>query len=247
VPEYDAFGREIGEDPLKAFRGPAPAPAPPRPEPVVAAPEAVVLTPEPETAVVPRVPRRRPPLRAARWIVSLVALGIGLAAVGNVGVQVGGGVKDIVDEFPSEVAPPASNVTGITGESMIRQANFETAMTALARSHLGKPLTMRVAPDRIDATLVRGNRLHQVRVTPGGELNELANGAAAASTRTIPYKAIDVTAPERLVRAGATQKVPASRIDYLVITAGPPPNWAAYYKGGRIVIGDQHGHKLRVL
>jgi hypothetical protein len=41
--------------------------------------------------------------------------------------------------------------------------------------------------------------------------------------------------------------VPAAGIDYLVITPGPPVSWAAYYKGGRIVVGDAHGRKTRVL
>jgi hypothetical protein len=56
-----------------------------------------------------------------------------------------------------------------------------------------------------------------------------------------------VSAPERLARAGATRKVPARHIDYLVLSPGPPVAWGAYYKGGRIVLGDAHGHQQRVL
>jgi hypothetical protein len=240
VPEYDAFGREIGDDPLQAFRTAPAAPVPPKP----VVPEAVVAAP-PKEIVVPRR-RARPRVRYVRWIIVLALLGVGLATVGSVGVQVGGDVKDFVDEFPTESAPPASEVTGITGDSLIRRENFSRAMAALAGVGLGKPMTMRVAPDRIDATLIQGKRIHQIRITADNELSELAS-AAAASTRTIPYKAIDPTAPARLVKAGATAKVPASQIDYLVITPGPPHSWAAYYKGGRIVIGDAHGHKQRVL
>ena len=106
---------------------------------------------------------------------------------------------------------------------------------------------MRVAPDRIDATLVgRDGRLHQVQITPGGELRELASSDGVPGRR-IAYEAIDPAAPERLVRAGATKKSPAASIDYLVLTAGPPVSWGAYYKGGRIVLGDAHGRKQRVL
>jgi hypothetical protein len=105
---------------------------------------------------------------------------------------------------------------------------------------------MRVAPDRIDATLVGKGRLHQIRITADGELRELAS-ADAAPGHTIPYTAIDPVAPERLVKAGATKQVPARRIDYLVVSPGPPVSLGAYYKGGRIVIGDAHGHRQRVL
>jgi hypothetical protein len=261
VPEYDAFGREIGEEPLKAFGAgaPAPAPPPPRPEPVVdeteawSGPQPVAATPDPAPTPAPAPsqpqparPRRRRRRGSARLIVVLAALGVGLYAVGNVGVKVEGGIEGIVDEFPSDTTPPTTDVTGITGDSLIRKDHFASAIATLRSSGLGRPLTMRVAPDRIDATLIAGNRLHQVRIAPGGELNELASGDAAPG-RTIPYKAIDTSAPERLVKAGATKQVPARRIDYLVLSAGPPIFLGAYYKGGRIVIGDAHGHKQRVL
>jgi hypothetical protein len=221
VPEYDAFGREIGDDPLKSFSG-----APPRPEPVVSAP--------------PPTPSRRRRRGSARWLVVAAVLGVGLVTVANVGVKVEGGIEDVVEGVGA--APP----TGVKGDSLIREANFAMAVAVLKSSGLGKPLTMRVAPDRIDATLVSNGRMHEVQVTPSGELHENAV-VAAPPGRTIPYAAIDTAAPQRLVRAGATKQVPAGRIDYLVVTAGPPVSWGAYYKGGRIVIGDAHGRKQRVL
>jgi hypothetical protein len=251
VPEYDAFGREIGDDPLKELR--PSAPAPPRPEPVVREPEAPrpeAPQPEPVATAPPRIdfvrPSRRRRRGTARLIVALVAAGIALYAVGNVGVKVDGGIQDIVDEFPSDTTPPTTDATGITGDSLIRKDHFASAIAALRGSGLGRPLTMRIAPDRIDATLIGAGRLHQIRITPSGELNELASGDAAPG-RTMSYAAIDTAAPQRLVRAGATKKVPAARIDYVVISAGPPMFLGAYFKGGRIVIGDAHGRKQRVL
>jgi hypothetical protein len=231
VPEYDAFGREIGDDPLKPFR-PSATPAPPEPAPRLA-------------PIRPRAPRRRRG-GTARLVLILAVLAAGLFAVGNVGVKVEGGIQDVVDGMPSTEVPAQRAVTGIGGDSLIRKENFANAVATLAGAGLGRPLTMRVAPDRIDATLIASGRLHQVQITPGGELNELASGDAAPG-RTIAYKAIDTSAPERLVRAGATKKVLARRIDYLVITAGPPVGWGAYYKGGRVVLGDAHGRKQGVL
>jgi hypothetical protein len=255
VPEYDPFGREIGEDPLKAFRASRPQPQP-RPAPEAepdSEPEAVVAWPDPEPKPVAASPQPaaqrlefvRPRSRRsgglARLIVVLAVLGVAGIALVNVGTKVEGGLDDFVGSLPAEDPP----VTGIKGDSLIRRANFADAVATLAGSGLGRPLTMRVAPDRIDATLIaKGGRLHQVQITPDGALHELASSAGAPG-RTIAYAAIDPAAPERLVRAGATKQVPAGRIDYLVITAGP--QWGAYYKGGRIVIGDAHGRKQRVL
>jgi hypothetical protein len=239
VPEYDAFGREIGEDPLEAF---APAAPTRRPEPEVAwpdpepAPEPVVAAPRPAP---PEFVRSRRPRSGglARVVVILAVLCAGGVALVSAGTTVDGGVEDIAG------TSPATGAGG--GGSLIRRASFAGAVRTLAGAGLGRPLTMRVAPDRIDATLVaRGGRVHQVQITAGGALRELASGAGAPA-RTIPYVAIDPAAPQRLVRAGATKRVPAGSIDYLVLTAGP--QWAAYYKGGRIVIGDAHGRRQRVL
>ena len=191
-------------------------------------------------------PRRRRRGGMARLVLTLAILGgVGLAVV-NVGSRVEGGIDDIVDSLPTTVdpEPPA---TGITGDSLVQRSNFAAAVASLKSAGLGRPLSMRVAPDRIDATLLTtGGRLHQVQVTPDGELRELAS-SDGPQAHTVPYAAIDPAAPERLVRAGATRKFPARSIDYLVLSAGPPVSWGAYYKGGRIVLGDAHGRKQRVL
>jgi hypothetical protein len=252
VPKYDAFGREIGEDPLKQLRTSAPARPEPevraadvRPDPVpVVASEAPVAAESPQRIEFVRPRRRRGWM--ARLVLTLAILGgVGLAVV-NVGSRVEGGIDDIVDGLPTTVdpEPPA---TGVTGDSLVQRANFAAAVASLKSAGLGRPLSMRVAPDRIDATLLTtGGRLHQVQVTPDGELRELAS-SDGPQARTVAYAAVDPAAPERLVRAGATRKFPARSIDYLVLSAGPPVSWGAYYKGGRIVLGDARGRKQRVL
>jgi len=240
VPKYDAFGREIGDDPLKQLRTSAPA----RPEPAVEAVEARPDSGAPQPAFV-RPRRRRGGM--ARLVFTLAILGaVGLAVV-NVGTRVEGGIDDIVDRLPT-TDPAGPQATGVTGESLIRRANFAAAVDTLRTAGLGRPLSLRLAPDRIDATLLaKGGRLHQVQIQPGGELRELASSDGPAGAHTVAYAAIDPAAPERLVRAGATRKSPARSIDYLVLSAGPPAGWGAYYEGGRIVLGDAHGRRQRVL
>jgi hypothetical protein len=244
VPRYDAFGRKVGDDPLKQFRRSAPARPEPAPSVEVETEPVVAAGPLPTPTFV-RQRRRRGGM--ARLVITLAILGaVGLAVV-NVGTRVEGGIDDIVDRLPTTVdpEPPA---TGVTGGSLIRRANFAAAVATLHTAGLGRPLTLRLAPDRIDATLIaKGGRLHQVQIQPGGELRRLASSDGPAGARTVAYGAIDPAAPERLVRAGATKRFPARSIDYLVLTAGPPAGWGAYYQGGRIVLGDAHGRKPRTL
>jgi hypothetical protein len=242
VPEYDAFGREIGEDPLAAFRAPVtPAPAT-EPEVVVAEPEperpVAVAAPPPPQPVRPQRRRRRGGVASVLVLGAIIA-GVGLA--GNAAVEKGG---DIIQRItPEESGPPPA---GVQAGSLIRADNFDAALKTLQDAGLGRPVMLRVAPDRIDANLVKGRTLHIVRITPGGELQEF--GRSEAGTRgTVGYRAIDPSAPERLTRAGATRKQPARSIDYVVLTPGPPVTWGAYYKRGRIVIGDRHGRLQRVL
>jgi hypothetical protein len=254
VPEYDAFGREIGDDPLGALRASV-NPAPPKPQPEPPAPEAVqavVVEPEPEPAAPIAAAPQRPPIvrpqrRRRRGGVArlLVAVAI-VAAIGlvtNSAVEKG---SDIIKRItPDEAAPrPAA---GLRGASLIRQDNFAAAVKTLSAAKLGRPVSIRVAPDRIDATLVKGGTLHQVQITPGGELRELGSGGAPSTRAAVAYAAIDTAAPERLTRAGATPKQPARSIDYVLLTPGTPVTWGAYYKRGRIVIGDRHGRPQRVI
>jgi hypothetical protein len=207
---------------------------------VVAAPdpERVVAAPPPPQFVRPRR-RRRGGLAGLLVIVAIVAA-VGL--VGNAAVDKG---QDIIEQVtPQELAPPP---TGLQADSLIREENFADALNTLVTARKGQPLSMRVAPERIDASLVKGRKLHQVQITPDGALRELATTDAPGNLHPVAFSKIDPAAPERLTRAGATRKQPARSINYLVLTPTSPPTWGAYYKRGRIVIGDAHGKPQRVL
>jgi hypothetical protein len=256
VPEYDAFGREIGDDPLAGLRD-AVNPPPPKPnvevapepaEPVfTAGPEPVATAPEPSPAPVFVPPPQfvRPRRRRRGGLAGLLVIAAIVGAVGlvsNAAVEKG---RDIIDQVtPEEPVPPP---TGLQRDSLIQENNFASALRTLNAAKLGKPMAIRVAPDRIDATLVKGSKLHQVQITPDGALRELASSDAPATRSVVAYSSIDPAAPERLTRAGATKKQPARSINYVLLTPGPPITWGAYYKRGRIVIGDRTGHVQRVL
>jgi hypothetical protein len=255
VPEYDAFGREIDEDPLAALRkatvDPVPAPAA---APVTEAEAEAASVSEPEPAFEPPVPPPqqfvRPP-RRHRGLAALLVVGAVVAAVGwgasVVVVKVQDGLNGL-DGVIGDVAPEAVAPTGLQDRSLILRANFAGALATLRESGLGRPFSLRVAPDRIDATLIGdGGRMHQVQVNADGELRELGSTTGPAR-QTIAFNKIDPAAPERLVRGGAERAgVRARRIDYLVLIAVKPPSWGAYFKGGKIVMGDARGRPQRVL
>jgi hypothetical protein len=265
VPEYDAFGREIGEDPLKSLRENTNPASAERPRVEVAAPqteseteawsgahepEPVVAAPEPEPVFVPPPEFVRPRRRRSRGVglagLLVLAAGIGaIALVANSAVEKG---KDLIEqavpEFPDEESVAPTPV-GLEANSLIRRDNYAAALATLEESGLGRPTLLRIAPERIDAQLLDGDTIHVVQVTPDGELREFASSQGTG--RPLAYKSLDAGAPERLVRRGATGKSPPRNIDYLVVSPGPPTTVGAYFKNGRIVIGDAHGRPQRVL
>src|SRR3954447_19069434 len=117
MPEYDAFGREIGEDSLAAL-GWKPAPNPrehARPAPAspraaasgadagrtaqVAPPQGIGTQPrKPRAVSLPGVPRRR---RRGRAFSRLILLVVVLAVAGNLVARAGHDVRDAVRGLPS--------------------------------------------------------------------------------------------------------------------------------------------------
>jgi hypothetical protein len=256
VPEHDAFGRPIGEDPLAALRGAAEPdlaerrqPAPPEePQPIVAAaPEPAAA--EPAAAAPPRpvFVRRR---KRGRGVVLLLVFAIVIAGavpavVGVVAEDVRRQVEGVLPGPVEAAAPPV----GLESESMIRRANFADAMERLQELDLGRPANLRVAPERIDATLVtEGGRASQVQVRFDGDVQQFSTSDTGVSPQTVPFDRIDAGAPERLVRRGARRTgTPVRRIDYLVFGTGAGLPWGAYFKGGTIVQGDARGRPRRVI
>jgi hypothetical protein len=248
VPKYDAFGREIGDDPLAGLQEATNAvPVEEKratPEPVVATPEPAAARPEPVVAAPAPIqfvrPRRRRGGRGLAGLLVIVAIFGGLGLAANAVVEKS---EDLIERVTPEQPEPAP--TGLGNRSLVREANFTDAVQTLAKAGLGRPVAIRIAPDRVDATLLEGQKLHQVQITPDGELRELAS--TQGTGQPMPFSKVDPAAPERLVRAAATKKQPARSIDYVLINAGPPVTTGAYFKRGRIVIGDAHGRVQRVL
>lgn len=245
--------RDVGSAPVD--RGPATAPreapAPRRPR----------VRTEPGLTVVPRV------VGGCISFVAIVFVVGGCAIAGLVG-SIGEGV-DTFRSFstelsrttpaPPEDAPataptpaPTTGPRGLQRGSLLRRAAFSRAVTKLRGSGLGRPRSLRVAPDRIDTQLVtRTGRLRSVQIGIGGALRTLSTTSAGGfpGRNLVSLSAVDRGAPERLARAAARRsRLPSARIDYLVLAeVGGVPRWLVFFENGPAYQADRTGRIERSL
>ena len=177
----------------------------------------------------------------------MVVAGVNLLAAA------GSRVKDAVDDLPSLSVPkpaaPVADPVGLEAGSMIRPGNLRKALAELRRRDLGKLESLRLAPERIDATLLspRGT-LISVQLRHDGQFRQFSeSGPGFGGATTIPFGRLDPRAPQRLVRAAAERlgRSP-DQIDYLVpsISEGKV-YWGAYFKNGATFLGDARGRVIR--
>ena len=205
--------------------------------------------------------------RLVRAVIIIVVLFIVLGGV--IGALVGEGVER-ADDFTREFGSPDSQIPAVPGSderspsgraqatapgrglsitSLLRPAAFGKAMTRLRTGGYGRLTNLRVAPERIDASmLTKDGRLRQVQVAPGGAVRVIATSPSGfAGARTMTMQGIERNAPSRLTRSAAGRlKQPAGRVDYLVLSefAGTR-QWNVYFKGGQIFSADSHGRITR--
>jgi hypothetical protein len=236
VPEYDAFGREIGEDTLAGLGGDSRArarPAPeqePEPEPRDADPPP--RDPAPTFTVQrPSMPRRRSGAGVGCLIglviLAVVVVGPVIALVGFVD-DAGDTIDEITDTIDG-IAPDTDRVApvGVTGASMVSRANFAQAL--------------------VSAQLVKGSRQRNAQIDFEGDFERGALTRGAPVATALALKAIDPGAPARLVRGSRRFGTRPKGIDYLVLSpsAGAGARWVAYFKNGVYVEGDLRGKVVR--
>ena len=216
----------------------------------------------------PTRPARSKPV--GRLVRAVITLGVIVAVLGGlISVLVDEGVERadrFIDEFappdvqapsipgarddaPSEGSRPERTPRGVSTGSLLRPAAFGRAITRLRTGGYGRLGNLRVAPERIDATLVtKDGRLRQVQIVPGGAVRVIGTtGPSFSGAPTMPMKGIVASAPSRLTRSAAERLgVPASRVNYLVLSkfAGAR-QWNVYFKGGQIFSADARGRITR--
>jgi hypothetical protein len=206
----------------------------------------------------------------ARMVRALVVIVIVFAVLGGIiSTLVGEGV-DRADEFLRDLETPDVQVPAVPGSgerspsgreqatlparglsinSLLRPAAFGRAIRRLRTGGYGRLSHLRVAPDRIDATmLTKDGRLRMLQIVPGGRVNVLQTSPGGfTGAPTMALKGIDAGAPSRLTRSAAGRlEQPASRVDYLVLSdfAGTR-GWNVYFKGGQIFSADARGRITR--
>lgn len=150
---------------------------------------------------------------------------------------------------PARAAVP-TNPRGVGRGSLLRPYAFGAAIKRLRSSGLGRLANLRVAPERIDATLLtKAGSLRHVQIVPGGTLRKFGSAGATgfSGVPTMSLAGIDAGAPQRLTRSAAERlRVPASRVNYLVYTqVAGAGQWGVYFTGGQIVLGDAQGRITR--
>jgi hypothetical protein len=265
VTERDPFGRLPNEDPLAGLgsrtngteRLAASEPAASKPAATDQSPEkeAIPDRPRPPTSRRSIVASRLNPSQVAdagRWIVrAVVIVGVLVTIAGVAGTLLlaGKSVPDEVSDAPApRIAADRPLPRGLDPRSLLLRRNLVPALRRVRGSGLGQLRTLRVAPERIDATLLaRGGSLRAVRVRFDGRLSSLgatrASGAAAGRPPTIPFSRVDATAPSQLARGAAARvRRPVTAVDFVLLrNAGSSAPWTVVMRGGRRLRGDTRG------
>jgi hypothetical protein len=182
-------------------------------------------------------------------IAIIVVLLIGGAAiagvvslVNSVDVSTSGGGSIITVPKLTEGPQPK----GLGEGSLMRRADVAAALRRLSSDEGTKLTNLRLAPERIDATLLTSEgRLRHVQVKPGGKVERFGSdsGPGFDTVSTIPYARVNPGAPQRLARRGAEEiGVPLNELQYAVPTlSGDDLTWVVYFTRGRYVLGDARG------
>jgi len=233
VPEYDAFGREIGENTLSGLGGDgatAPAPAQPQAEPAPAAPpggwtqQAPPPRAEPEPSqvtfsvpegapvtVVPGGRRRR--AGGLGCLVALLILGVVVAGPVIALVTFVGSASDVIDDVTDAIDESTPDLpdlpdapaapTGIAGRSLIAEDNLAAALRRIEQDGFAKVERVTVWPERLGADTVKGGKGRSIEIRFDREVTRGDARPTTAPFGTIPLASIDPAAPTRLVRGSA--------------------------------------------
>jgi hypothetical protein len=271
--DRDAFGRKKGEDGLDglgwgssgtttpgSMSTPTAAPTPV--DPNMTTPPRPMATQSPTRRDMPVIVRDR--RGGGRWIfLAVVALSMGGAIVGLVN---GASTVDKI-KIPTFTVPDTSSSGNTSTTTAPQSADPESSkppkqveslklltpgglkagLKLLERDVPGKLESFRLAPDRIDVTVVRGSKRVIAQLTPDAEAVNVitTQDDPGGGFETTDYNQIDIGAPARLIRA-ADERTKESRdgVNYLLFGFAGEVGWNLYYKDGKFVKGDQHGRFL---
>jgi hypothetical protein len=187
---------------------------------------------------------------AGRWIVKVVVvLGVLAVIAGVAGALLLAQFGEVSQTPAPRIARIEPAPHGLDSRSLLLRRNLVPALQRLRASGLGQLRTLRIAPQRIDATLLaRDDRLRAVRLRFDGRLSGLgSSGAGAGRLVTIPFSRIDATAPSHLVRDAARRVGrPVTEVGFVFLrSAGSSQSWTVVMRGGGRFVADAHGRITR--
>lgn len=254
--ERDAFGRGHDEDPLAGVGRREPAfvatLAGHQRAPVTAeqptVPHRLAPGPSPETAELPVLarpaapvpPRARGRRRGGPRVMSRVLLLSIVAACVLIAPRAGSGVLDGIQDAIRGQGETITRTVPVEGGSLLRAGALQAALAGLPD---GDVVLLRVAPDRIDAQVRVGDRLHEVRVTSGGRVFDLPTPAAGRGARV----RVDANAPARIVRTAARRagRSAGDVASLLLVKVGGRTRWQLVFDDGLQYTASASGRQVR--
>lgn len=229
--KYDAFGRRIGEDTLadagwrtRDHQVPAPA--------LQVADHAPQLPGSPPARF--RRRRGRPGIVLIVTLMFFAVTGTGMFVAINA-------ISDAIDESIGEPAAPARPevvlperddlVRGLDPQSFLHPDRLARVLPEFQNA--GRPLVVRLAPDRIDVQALNGGQLDALQLDGDG-LRRLARSPGAGALPTFRWSEVDPEAPRRLMTAAERRySLHPNEVNYLLLMSfGGSLKWNAYYRGG---------------
>lgn len=241
--EKDAFGRDVGEDPLGAMGWE---------DTGIAAPP-TALAPESAPGAAPGTPRRAGVLRA------LISVVVVVAALGGVAViavpRVVDAVQSLEDELEDQPVvprgadePDATPPAGLQRGSLVLRGNLAPALRRLEqRSDGGRVRLLRIAADRIDAQVITPEqRLRNLQHRFTGETQVLSDTSAPGigTAATFAWDDVDPSAPRRIVERAVRGKS-SRELSYLVLLDTGRLRWSAFLDSGTGFTAGPDGRGVR--
>ena len=261
MPEYDALGREVGEDTLAGLRGERDdaASATPAPQPAQAQAQAPTRPGPARPPARPTFPGRRSGMGPLRFIPLVIVAVVVAGVIASASHTVRSVTQITVPDFHVPTVPhipvphtpvPGPAPTGLTGDSMLRPANLRHALAQLRAGRGARLRFLRVAPDRVDAQVSSsGGRLELLQVTPDSQVatRVSVSGGGPSAADTIPVRAVDPAAPARLIRTAARRAhVRPGEVEYAVLLSlNGDARWSALLGAGGQWLGDRRGRVLQ--
>ncbi len=243
---------------------PVPNPVPDKPSAATAAAESGFSGPsEFRTAITSSStpstwrPRRNP----AVWLIQLAVLGgiaFAIYSVVDAGRDTVNSVRDtfdVFDDLNGNGSGSGDRGDGkvpdqVAARKLFTPTGLRSAIKVMEKEVPGKIYTLSFRRDRLNASVIQGNKQVFVNFNADAEVPEIQSSSTApGGGGSLSYEEINVQAPFKLLKA-ANQRVNRSDadVDYFVVQAfSDEVGWSVFYEGGTpYAQGDSRGRLLRV-